>query len=641
MNLYRCLAALLLFGAAQTGKADTPEAAPLAQAFGARPWVNGASISPDGKHVVFITAGAGPLDVAMVQDVTTGETKPITYADGKPLKIRRCGWSANDRLVCLFGGISRVDLQTLEWSRVVAMNADGTKAINLGNAHNDYRYFRGSDGEVIDWLSGTDGTIVMTRINGATFRVERVDTRTGKGNPVTPASAGDLVISDGNGAIRIGGFFDYNSAGFNGRVEYQYRLANGDKWLPFSKVTLDQGLKPIAVDGSTNLAYGLQDLNDHAALYSVALDGTLKTTLLFSDPKLDVDDVERIGRNNRVIGYRYFSDRLQITYTDPAYKALTAKLARALPKLPNIVIGGASTDEKKLLIFADSDIDPGHYFILDRDSFRLTELLLERPQLEHQRLVEQRSITYSAGDGTSILAYLFMPPDGPQKGLPALVMPHGGPSSRDVWGFDWLAQYFAARGYAVLQPEYRGSAGFGKKFLGGSGFKSWRTAIGDVNDAGRWLVNQGIADPAKLGIFGWSYGGYAALQANYLDPSLFKAVVAVAPVTELLGIRSNVLEGANQKVAEDFLGARSNSVEGSPLRHADVFKAPVLMFHSDLDVNVDINQSKKMDAALKAAGKQSRLVIYPGLDHQLDDSNVRADLLTQSDAFLRKAFGIE
>lgn len=641
MKTHRWLATLLLCAAAQTGKADTPQAANLAQAFGARPWVNGASISPDGKHVVFITAGAGPLDIAMVQDVTTGETKPITYADGKPLKIRKCGWSANDRLVCLFGGISHFDLQTLGWSRVVAMDADGTKAINLGNARNDFRYFRNSDGTVIDWLSGTDGTIVMTRIDGSAFRVERVDTRTGKGDPVTPTSGGGLVISDGNGAIRIGGFFDYNSAGYNGRDEYQYRLANSDKWLPFSKVTLGQGLKPIAVDGSANLAYCLQDLNDHTALYSVALDGTLKATLLFSDPKLDVDDVERIGRNNRVIGYRYFSDRLQIVYTDPAYKALTASLSRALPKLPNIVIEGASTDEKKLLIFANSDVDPGHYFILDRDSFRLTELLQERPQLEHQHLVEQRSITYPAADGTPIMAYLFMPQEGPQKGLPALVMPHGGPTSRDVWGFDWLAQYFAARGYAVLQPEYRGSAGFGKKFLGGSGFKSWRTAIGDVNDAGHWLVGQGIADPAKLGIFGWSYGGYAALQVNYLDPSLFKAVVAVAPVTELVGIRNNVLEGANQNVAEDFMGVRSNSVDGSPLKHANAFVAPVLMFHGDLDINVDISQSKKMDAALKAAGKQSRLVIYPGLDHQLDDSNVRADLLTQSDAFFRKAFGTE
>ncbi|MEI9851159.1 MAG: alpha/beta fold hydrolase [Sphingomonas sp.] len=112
-------------------------------------------------------------------------------------------------------------------------------------------------------------------------------------------------------------------------------------------------------------------------------------------------------------------------------------------------------------------------------------------------------------------------------------MPHGGPGARDEWGFDWLAQFFAARGYAVLQPNFRGSAGYGEDWFLENGFKSWRTAIGDVNDGGRWLVGQGIAAPAKLAIVGWSYGGYAALQSAVLDPELFKAIVAIAPVTDL------------------------------------------------------------------------------------------------------------
>src|SRR3546814_16872493 len=112
-------------------------------------------------------------------------------------------------------------------------------------------------------------------------------------------------------------------------------------------------------------------------------------------------------------------------------------------------------------------------------------------------------------------------------------MPHGGPASRDQWGFDWLTQFFVNRGYAVLQPNYRGSTGYGDDWFNDNAWHSWKTAIGDVNDAGRWLVKQGIADPAKLAIVGWSHGGYAALQSNVLDPALFHAVVAVAPVTDL------------------------------------------------------------------------------------------------------------
>ena len=112
--------------------------------------------------------------------------------------------------------------------------------------------------------------------------------------------------------------------------------------------------------------------------------------------------------------------------------------------------------------------------------------------------------------------------------LPAVLLPHGGPSARDEWGFDWLAQYLANQGYAVLQPNYRGSAGYGDAWLQRNGFQGWRTSIGDVTDGARWLVAQGIADADRLAIVGWSYGGYAALQAGVTEPGLFKALVAIA-----------------------------------------------------------------------------------------------------------------
>ncbi len=119
----------------------------------------------------------------------------------------------------------------------------------------------------------------------------------------------------------------------------------------------------------------------------------------------------------------------------------------------------------------------------------------------------------------------------------------------------------------------------------------WRTAVGDVTDAGRWLTKQGIADPERLGIFGWSYGGYAALRSNYLDPGLFKTVVAVAPVTNLQALRSDQREHQNAVLVSKFVGSNANAAEGSPVRHADIFKAPVLMFHGDQDLNVDIKGS--------------------------------------------------
>jgi dipeptidyl aminopeptidase/acylaminoacyl peptidase len=347
--------------------------------------------------------------------------------------------------------------------------------------------------------------------------------------------------------------------------------------------------------------------------------------------------VIRLGRRGRVIGATYTTEKRQAVYFDPELKALAAQLSRALPNAPLMNFMGASDDEKKLLIWAGSDSDPGTYYLLDRATKKMTPLMLVRPELEGVKLASVRPVSYRAADGTMIPAYLTLPPGKGEKGLPAIVMPHGGPSARDEWGFDWLAQYYANRGYAVLQPNFRGSAGYGSQWFQTNGFQSWRTAIGDVNDAGRWLVSQGIADPGKLAIVGWSYGGYAALQSAVVDPSLYKAIVAVAPVTDLGEARVEWAGFTNSENVRDFFGTGPHLEQGSPARHADQFKAPVLMFHGTLDRNVAVQESRLMRDRLKGAGKQVELVEFDKLDHQLDDSNARAQLLRRSDEFLRAA----
>ena len=216
-------------------------------------------------------------------------------------------------------------------------------------------------------------------------------------------------------------------------------------------------------------------------------------------------------------------------------------------------------------------------------------------------------------------------------------MPHGGPWARDEWGFDWLVQFFANRGYAVLQPNFRGSAGYGEKWFERNGFQSWRTAIGDVDDGARWLVSQGIADQGKLAIVGWSYGGYAALQGAVVDPDLYRAVVAIAPVTDLDQLRNENRWMADFPITDRAIGNGPHVAEGSPARHAEAIKAPVLLFHGDVDMNVRIEESRLMASRLRGAGKTVEFVEFKGLDHQLEDSAARAQLLEKADAFLRGA----
>jgi dipeptidyl aminopeptidase/acylaminoacyl peptidase len=396
-------------------------------------------------------------------------------------------------------------------------------------------------------------------------------------------------------------------------------------------------MSPIAVDPIVNAAYVGEMLDGRQALYRIALDGSMKKELVFASKEVDVSSVVRVGRAGRVIGAVYVTDRRQVEYFDPGYQQLAAALATALPKLPLINFVGGSADEHILLVRASSDVDPGHYYLFDRDRKSLVDILKARPALKGKTLSPVNAITYAAADGTKIPGYLTLPPGVTDaKNLPAIVMPHGGPGSRDTWGFDWLAQFWAQKGYAVLQPNFRGSAGYGDAWFVDNGFKSWKIAIGDVCDGGRWLVAQGITDPARLAVFGWSYGGYAALQANVLDAGLFKAVVAVAPVTDLAELKETGEKYVNSRLLDKYIGSGPHVKEGSPALQAQVFKAPVLMFHGDNDLNVDIEQSRRMDKALRAAGKSSELIVYPGLEHSLLDGTVRADMLRRSEAFLRE-----
>ena len=175
----------------------------------------------------------------------------------------------------------------------------------------------------------------------------------------------------------------------------------------------------------------------------MSLDGTATTTLVAKNPAVDIDSIVRIGRGQRVIGYTFAEDRRRTVYFDPEFLNLSQSFGRALPNLPIIHFAGASADGSKLLVFAGSDTAPGTYYWLDRKTWEMSELATVRPALAKATLSPVKPIRYAARDGTSIPAYLTLPAEGSGKNMPAVVLPHGGPSARDEWGFDWLAQFLA------------------------------------------------------------------------------------------------------------------------------------------------------------------------------------------------------
>jgi dipeptidyl aminopeptidase/acylaminoacyl peptidase len=631
-----------------------------AAAFGARPSISDLSLSPDGASIVYVVPLAGQGSAVFTRSLGSGaKGQSALIAAGKPERIGGCDWVSNTRLVCSIYWITYGRGTLLPFNRLVAVDADGKNLQQLskhGSASAPELALGG--GQVIDWLPDEEGKVLMTRnyvhdqsagsMVGSSDRglgVDRVDTRTLAIERVEIPSTNSVgYISDGRGTVRILHRKENEIGNVDSGVfAYLYRQPGSREWRKLSDYDSVQytGFRPLAVDPDLNVAYGFKKKDGRFALYTVALDGSLQEKLIYAHPEVDVDRLLRIGRRRHVIGVTYETDTHHDQIFVPEIAQLLASLSKALPEHPPVRIADSSTDESKLLIFAGSDTDPGVYYLFDRKAHALSPLLAVRKPLIGVTLAHVKPVSYPAADGVMIPGYLTLPPGAENaKGLPAIVLPHGGPSARDVLGFNWLAQFFAAQGFAVLQPNFRGSFGYGDAWLEHNGFKSWPIAIGDVLAAGHWLVNQGIADPAKLGIVGWSYGGYAALQSAVVEPGFFKAVVAIAPVTDLSALKSEWSGWSNAQLQRDFIGDGPEMHAGSPAEHADKIKAPVLLFHGALDRNVNIEQSKRMAARLKAAGDNCELVTWDDLDHQLDDSTARTQMLRQSDAFLRHAFGM-
>ena len=623
--------------------------------FGALESILDVSLSPDGKQLAFIEQGVKRMRRLYVVDTTEGaRPRQILSSDGGAGgNLSWCGWVTATRLACQTFARAQVAGDIYGATNIIALDAAGGNLKVLSNRRNSrslYSDFRG--GSVLDWSASDNGSLLMTRSYVPEYDtgtriasrreglgVDQIDSVTGASHRVeVPNDDAIFYLSDGHGQVRLMATQSWMGSGqINPIIHFLYRPKGGGNWKPLSDydVASEKGFEPLAIDPSTDRVFGFDRVDGRKAVVAMPLDGSGAATTIYSHPEVDVDDIIRIGRNGRIVGVSFATEKRVSVMTDPAMERMTEALSKALGG-KQILISDASADESKYLVRASSDTDPGQYFLFDPKAKILRPLLGERDALASLTLSPVQPINYPAADGTMIPGYLTLPPGrSDAKGLPAIVMPHGGPSARDEWGFDWMAQYFAQSGYAVLQPNFRGSSGYGDAWYQKNGFQSWRTAIGDVTDAGRWLVSaQQGADPAKLSIVGWSYGGYAALQSGVLAPDLFKAIVAIAPVTDLDQLKREEASTGGGEINARFIGSGPHIKEGSPAQNAEAIKVPVLMFHGSFDQNVDIAQSRTMKRALDAKGKRAELIEYPELAHSLETGEARTDMLRKISAFL-------
>jgi dipeptidyl aminopeptidase/acylaminoacyl peptidase len=326
-------------------------------------------------------------------------------------------------------------------------------------------------------------------------------------------------------------------------------------------------------------------------------------------------------------------------YFDSEASALQSLVDKALPDTHNIITQITPDHHLALVRANSSDRPTALYKLTLGDKKKLDLIGADYPELEGGPLAPVKKVQYAARDGQQIEAILTLPRDlkGP---LPFVVLPHGGPTGHDSDTFNYWAQFLASRGYGVLQPNFRGSSGYGTAFER-AGYGQWGgTMQNDVDDGAKWLLDQHLAAAGRMCIVGDGYGGYVALYAATTRPDLYRCAAAWAPISDLSDLvhRHNIFDYQDPGIPTlGKTGADTDDV--SPAQHADRVAMPVLIAHGDQDYTVPVEHTQMMEAALKKAGKPAEIVYYKGENHYLSLASTRTDFFTRLEAFLGRNIG--
>ncbi|WP_165793675.1 alpha/beta hydrolase family protein [Hyphococcus luteus] len=409
----------------------------------------------------------------------------------------------------------------------------------------------------------------------------------------------------------------------------------------------DKSLVGVKPDGSALIVDVTLADTDRDALVALTPNGKFSERL-YARPDAEVESV--LSDFNRVVyGVRYSGLKPSYEFFDPALERQIASAQATFPDA-SVRLTDWTDDFETMVLRVEGGAAPPAYYLYRPSQHQISHAGSIYEGLGADQVGSVNIMKFKARDGVQISSILTLPPGGAVKGgYPTVILPHGGPASYDSVGFDWLAQYFASRGYAVVQPNFRGSWGFGESFKE-AGHGQWGRGVmqHDVTDAADAAIKAGVADPERMCIVGASYGGYAALAGGAFTPDLYQCVAAFAPVTDLprmifdegleRGRRSWVVDYWT-KVIGDVNKERDRLEDISPANHAEAFKAPVLLIHGNDDTVVPYRQSRIMEGALKGADKDVELVKVKGGDHWLSTSEMRLETLRALGGFVDSHIG--
>jgi dipeptidyl aminopeptidase/acylaminoacyl peptidase len=603
--------------------------------FGALPFMVGPKMSPDAKHVATTAHVKGKkLLVILALGQKTGPSHSFTMPGNWELGWYR--WAGPNRVLVSVGHSEMFFGDQVYVTRLIMYDLTTDKSVFVGKKN------EGVEGDNVIHVD-RDGGWLLLNVQKTIYdypAVYRVDLNTMEMKKVVGEHPGVWNwFADSSGTVRAGLGID---------ARRWWLLYRKDAKAKFEKVVRrkirqdeEQGSieRFIFMDGSDQGYAVTNARTGRYGLYRYDFSSDSIGEPVYEHAQVDIDDF-RISDQGEITAVHYTDDRSRVEWLVPRMKELQGKIDRALPDRINRVVS-MSDDGTKMLVWTGSAADPGAYYYYDSVAAAMS--LLARPygKMTDKVLADMQSVSYAARDGLQIPAYLTLPRAVEAKQLPLILMPHGGPFVRDEWGYDTWAQFLANRGYVVLQPNFRGSTGYGRVFVA-KGEGQWgRTMQDDLDDGVKWLVEQGKVDAKRVCIMGASYGGYAAMWAAARNPEIYRCAVSFAGISDLAAMikydrRAFSATRYHTSWRERVQGDKSFDLTTvSPLYAVDRINIPLLIAHGADDENVPLSQSRKLHEALTKANKAHSYLVYEGEGHGFDKPENAVAFLEQVDQFLR------
>jgi dipeptidyl aminopeptidase/acylaminoacyl peptidase len=617
------LSACLLFLAlcAPTRADQVPSVIPLTDFF-RNPQGVSFALSPDGKSLASLRPWNDRLNV-FIEAASGGESTRLTNVTDRDLA--GVDWKGDD--ILLYTRDEAGD----ENFHVHAVDRDGKN-------DRDLTPFPGVRADIVDTLDDDPDHILvqLNRRDKEVFDAFRLDVQTGELKLVAQ-NPGNVAtwITDWSGQIRAATTTD----GVN--TSLLYRKTEDAPWKTVLTTNFRETFSPEIFTFDNQNLIGISNLNrDKAAVVELDPETGKELKVIFETPLADVTRVA-YSKKRKVLTLAVFDTwKTQVAFldkqTEDAYHYLEQKF-------PGYEVGRTDFDkeEDKYIVSTSGDRTLGSYYLYDLNSGDIRKLVDLGPWLHQDQLAEMKPISYQARDGLTINGYLTLPEGRTPKNLPVVVNPHGGPWARDGWGFNPEVQFLANRGYAVLQMNFRGSTGYGRSFWEAS-FKQWGgTMQDDVTDGVNWLIQQGIADPKRIAIYGGSYGGYATLEGLVKETKLFAAGVDYCGVSNLLTFLKTIppywkpeLEMMYQMVG-DPVKDKAWLVAHSPALNADRIQTPLFVAQGAKDPRVNIAESDQIVNALKARHVPVAYLVKQNEGHGFSNQENRFDFYQKMEAFLQ------